>query len=121
MTILALGDSAIRVGALNNGIVQAGAYSLGEAMYLKQLGHRQLLDLALSGVEYQHTAVATTRSFLGRNRRAIVNYAKAIIDGTKQMKSRKEEGLKLMGKYLRINEHQVLESQIRRKRQHALC
>lgn len=111
VTILALGDSAIRVGALNNGIVQAGAYSLGEAMYLKQLGHRQLLDLALSGVEYQHTAVATTRSFLGRNRRAIVNYAKAIIDGTKQMKSRKEEGLKLMGKYLRINDHQVLESQ----------
>jgi hypothetical protein len=69
-------------------------------MYLKQLGHRQLLDLALSGVEYQHTAVATTRSFLGRNRRAIVNYAKAIIDGTKQMKSRKEESLKLMGQVL---------------------
>jgi NitT/TauT family transport system substrate-binding protein len=111
VTILALGDSAIRVGALNNGTVQAGTYSLGEAMYLKQLGHRQLLDLALSGVEYQHTAVATTRSFLGHNRKTIVNYAKAIVAGMKEMKNRKEDSLKLMAKYLRIDDRHVLESQ----------
>jgi len=111
VTILALGDSAIRVGALNNGTVQAGTYSLGETMHLKQLGHQQLLDLALSGVEYQHTAVATTRSLIARNRRALVNYAKAIIEAERQMKGRREESLKLMAKYLRINDRQVLESQ----------
>jgi NitT/TauT family transport system substrate-binding protein len=111
VTILALGDSAIRVGALNSGTVQAGTYSLGETLHLKQLGHRQLLDLALSGVEYQHTAVATTRALVARNRRALVNYAKAIIETERQMKSRKEESLKLMAKYLRIDDRQVLESQ----------
>ena len=111
VTILALGDSAIRVGALNNGTIQAGAYSLGEAMQLMQLGHRQLLDLALSGIEYQHTAVATTRTFLGRNRRVLVNYSKAIIDAIKQMKSRKDESLRIMHKYLRINDRHALESQ----------
>ena len=111
VTVLALGDSAIRVGALNNGTVQAGTYSLSEAMHLKQLGHRQLLDLALSGVEYQHTAVATTRSLIARNRKVLVNYARAIIEAERQMKSRKEESLKLMGKYLRINDRQLLESQ----------
>jgi NitT/TauT family transport system substrate-binding protein len=111
VTILALGDSAIRVGALNNGTIQAGAYSLGEAIHLKQLGHRQLLDLALSGIEYQHTAVATTRTFLGRNRKALVNYSKAIIDAIKQMKSRKDESLRVMNKYLRINDRHALESQ----------
>ena len=111
VTILALGDSAIRVGALNNGTIQAGAYSLGEAIHLKQLGHRQLLDLALSGIEYQHTAVATTRMFLGRNRGVLVNYSKAIIDAIKQMKSRKDESLRVMNKYLRINDRHALESQ----------
>ena len=111
VTILALGDSAIRVGALNSGTVQAGTYSLGETLHLKQLGHRQLLDLALAGVEYQHTAVATTRALVARNRRALVNYAKAIIETERQMKSRKEESLKLMAKYLRIDDRRVLESQ----------
>jgi NitT/TauT family transport system substrate-binding protein len=111
VTILALGDSAIRVGALNNGTIQAGAYNLGEAIHLKQLGHHQLLDLALSGIEYQHTAVATTRTFLGRNRRALVNYSKSIVDAIKQMKSRKDESLRVMTRYLRITDRHALESQ----------
>ena len=64
VTVLALGDSAIRVNALTSGTIQAGAYNLGEAQHLKQLGHKQLLDLALTGVEYQHTAAAATRGFL---------------------------------------------------------
>ena len=111
VTILALGDSAIRVSALTNGTIQCGAYNLGEAMVLRQLGHRQLLDLALSGIEYQHTAVATTRSFLGRDRKTVGSYSRAIIDAIRQMKSRKEDTLKIMAKYLRIGERQVLEAQ----------
>ena len=111
VTVLALGDSAIRVNALISGTIQAGAYSLGEAQHLKQQGHKQLLDLALTGVEYQHTAVATARGFLTRNRRAVVNYTKAIVESMAWMKSHKDESLKLMAKYLRIMDRQVLESQ----------
>jgi len=111
VTVLALGGSAIRVNALISGTIQAGAYSLGEAQHLKQQGHKQLLDLALTGVEYQHTAAATTRGFLTRNRRAVVNYTKAIVESMAWMKSHKDESLKLMAKYLRITDRQVLESQ----------
>ena len=111
VTVLALGDSAIRVNALTSGMIQAGAYNLGEAQHLKQQGHKQLLDLALTGVEYQHTAAATTRGFLTRNRRAVVNYTKAIVESMAWMKNHKDESLKLMAKYLRIMDRQVLESQ----------
>jgi ABC-type nitrate/sulfonate/bicarbonate transport system substrate-binding protein len=111
VTVLALGDSAIRVNALTSGTIQAGAYNLGEAQHLKQLGHKQLLDLALTGVEYQHTAAAATRGFLARNRRAVMNYSKAIIESMAWMKSHKDESLKMMAKYLRITDRQVLESQ----------
>jgi NitT/TauT family transport system substrate-binding protein len=111
VTILALGDSAIRVNALVNGTIQGGAYNLGETLFLKQQGHRQLLDTALTGVEYQHTAVATTRAILARNRRALVNYTQAIIEATAWMKNNKDESLKIMSKYLRINDRQVLEAQ----------
>ena len=111
VTILALGDSAIRVNALINGTIQGGAYNLGETLFLKQYGHHQLLDTALTGVEYQHTAVATTRAILARNRRALVNYSRGIIEAMAWMKSNKQASLKIMSKYLRINDRQVLESQ----------
>jgi NitT/TauT family transport system substrate-binding protein len=111
VTILALGDSAIRVNALVNGTIQGGAYNLGETLFLKQQGHRQLLDTALTGVEYQHTAVATTRAILARNRRALVNYTRGIIEAMAWMKNNKHESLKIMSKYLRINDRQVLEAQ----------
>jgi NitT/TauT family transport system substrate-binding protein len=111
VTILALGDSAIRVNALINGTIQGGAYNLGETLFLKQYGHHQLLDTALTGVEYQHTAVATTRAILARNRRALVNYSRGIIEAMAWMKNNKQASLKIMSKYLRINDRQVLESQ----------
>ena len=111
VTVLALGDSAVRVNALTSGIIQAGAFNLGEAMFLKQQGHKQWLDLALTGAEYQHTAAATTRGFLRRNRRAVVSYSKAITESMAWMKSHREDSLKIMAKYLRIMDRQVLESQ----------
>jgi len=111
VTVLALGDSAVRVNALTSGIIQAGAFNLGEAMFLKQQGHKQWLDLALAGAEYQHTAAATTRGFLSRNRRAVVSYSKAITESMAWMISHREDSLKIMAKYLRIVDRQVLESQ----------
>jgi ABC-type nitrate/sulfonate/bicarbonate transport system substrate-binding protein len=111
VTVLALGESAVRVNALTSGIIQAGAFNLGEALFLKQQGHKQLLDLALAGAEYQHTAAATTRGFLSRNRRAVVSYSKAITESMAWMKSHRDESLKMMAKYLRITDRQVLESQ----------
>ncbi len=111
VTILALGDSAIRSSALNNGTIHGGAYNLGEMLLLRRLGHRLLLDMALAGIEYQHTAVATTRSYLARNRRIVLNYSKAIIDGINQMKSRKEDTLRLMARHLRVDDRESLEAQ----------
>ncbi len=111
VTTLALGDSGVRLAALNNGTIQAGAYNLGETVFLKQQGHKQLVDLALTGVEFQHAAVATTRSMVTRNRRALVNYAKVIIDAIRQMKARKEESIKIMAKYLRLGDRQAVEMQ----------
>jgi NitT/TauT family transport system substrate-binding protein len=84
---------------------------LGETVFLKQEGHKQLVDLALTGIEFQHTAVATTRSIVARNRRALVNYARTIVDAIRQMKNRKEESIKIMAKYLRLGDRQAVEMQ----------
>ena len=91
--------------------MHGGAYNLGETLYLKQQGHRQLLDTALTGVEYQHTAVATTRAIIGRSRKAVVNYTKGIIEAMAWMKNHKQESLNIKSKYLRINDRQDMEAQ----------
>jgi ABC-type nitrate/sulfonate/bicarbonate transport system substrate-binding protein len=111
VSILAIGDTATRSGALSTGVIQGGSYTIGETILLKRMGYRVLLDMAATGLVYQHTAVATTRSFIGRNRRIVVNYAKAIIDGVRQMKERKEDSLKVLAKYLRVNDREYLEAQ----------
>ena len=111
VSILAIGDTAARSGALSTGIIQGGAYTIGETILLKRMGYRVLLDMAAVGLEYQHTAVATTRAFIGRNRRIVLNYAKAIIDGVRQMKERKEDSLKILAKYLRVSDREYLEAQ----------
>ena len=111
VTILAIGDTAARTGALNSGIIHGGAYTIGETIRLKRLGHRVLLDVAAMGMEYQHTAVATTRSIIERHRAMVLSYAKAIIDAIRQMKSRKEDSLKILAKYLRVSDPEYLEAQ----------
>ena len=111
VTILAMGDSPIRAAALNSGMIHGSAFNLGEVTVARRFGHRVALDLAAAGMEYQATAAATTQSFLKKNRRAVVNYSKAIIDAMSQMKGRKEETLKIMAKYLRTNDREAVEAQ----------
>ena len=111
VSILAIGDTAARSGALSTGIIQGGSYTIGETILLKRMGYRVLLDMAASGLVYQHTAVATTRSFIGRNRRIVLNYSRAMVDGVRQMKERKEDSLKILAKYLRVNDREYLEAQ----------
>ncbi len=111
VSILAIGDTAARSGALSTGVIQGGSYTIGETILLKRMGYRVLLDMAASGLVYQHTAVATTRSFIARNRRIVLDYAKGIIDGIRQMKERKEDSLKILAKYLRVNDREYLEAQ----------
>lgn len=111
VAILAIGDTAARTGALNSGIIHGGAYTIGETIRLKRLDHRVLLDLAAMGMEYQHTAVATTRSIIQRKRTLVLNYAKAIIDAIRHMKNRKEDSLSILAKYLRVSDREYLEAQ----------
>ena len=111
VTILAMGDSPIRAAALNSGMIHGSAFNLGEVTVARRFGHRVALDLAAAGMEYQATAAATTQSFLKKNRKAVVNYSKAIIDAMSQMKRRKEETLKIMAKYLRTNDREAVEAQ----------
>ena len=111
VTILAMGDSSIRSTALNNGLIHGGAFNLGEVTTLKRFGHRVILDLAATGMEYQATAAATTQAFSKANRRALLNYTRTIIDAMSQMKRRKEESLKIMAKYLRSNDRENIEAQ----------
>jgi NitT/TauT family transport system substrate-binding protein len=111
VTILGLGDSAIRASALNNGIIHGGAFSGGEVTVLQKFGHRVVLDLPAAGIEYQATAAATTQFLLKTNRKILLSHARAIIDAMSQMTKRKEETLKIMGKYLRIENREALEAQ----------
>ena len=111
VTILAIGDTAARTGALNSGVIHGGAYTIGETIRLTRLGHRVVLDIAAMGMEYQHTAVATTRSIIERNRTMVLNYSKGIVDAIRHMKNRKEDSLKVFAKYLRVNDREYLEAQ----------
>jgi ABC-type nitrate/sulfonate/bicarbonate transport system substrate-binding protein len=57
--------------------------------------------------------VVTRKSFIQANRPVVVNFMKGLIEGICYYKTHKEQSFKVMSKYMRIQDREVLEENFR--------
>ncbi len=107
--IIQLGGSPEILAGLASGTVDAGLLSSPLHLRAAKLGSILLADLSTIGIDYQGAGLVTTRSFVRDNPDTIRRYVRAYVEGLHRFKTDKAFSLKVLAKYTRINEPEVLE------------
>ncbi|OLC30041.1 MAG: hypothetical protein AUH81_21045 [Candidatus Rokubacteria bacterium 13_1_40CM_4_69_5] len=106
---LATGGPPETLAAMQFGKVQAGVFSPPDTIRARELGFRELLSHSKIGTKAQTSAIATTRQWARDNPELVERYIRAAIKGAHRLKTDKEFGMKVIGKYTRQSDPKLLD------------
>jgi len=109
VALLTFGAQPEAFAALHNGIVQAAALSYPLYPKAAKLGMRELVNFGEIGVEDINGTVITTRSFIAQHRDTGLRFLRAFTRGMHRYRTDKEFSKKVLGKYGKINDEEILE------------
>ncbi len=107
--ILQIGSEPARLAALKAGAVQAILVEVPTTLTAKKLGFNIIADLGELGLEYQHTAIATTEGFIQRRSDTVRRFLHAYVEGIHYYKTHRVESLAVMARYLKSGDVEALE------------
>jgi len=97
------------LGALQSGAIDAGIVSPPTNIMAIKAGFRELAYLPKLGISFQHTTLSTTRRYISRNREMTIRILKSYIAGIRRIKSDRPFSLKVLSKYFRTTDREVLD------------
>jgi ABC-type nitrate/sulfonate/bicarbonate transport system substrate-binding protein len=109
IVLIQIGSSADIVPAMANGVVDSGVMSVPYLFVARRLGLRELADLSQSGIRYAQAALVAKRSFLKDKREMIGQFIRALIEATHFLKTRPAEGMRILGRYTRTDDADILQ------------
>lgn len=109
VAILTFGAQPEAFAALQNGAVQVAALSYPLYPKAAQLGMRELVKFADLGFEDVNGTVITTRSFIAQQRDTVMRFMRGFIRGMHRYRTDKEYSKRVLGKYGKITEDELLE------------
>jgi NitT/TauT family transport system substrate-binding protein len=108
VTWLSIGTPPERLQALASGRVDAADLSYPTDVQAQRLGYRVLWD-ARKEVVYPSMSVVTRRKTVQEDRDTVMRMLKSHIEGIAYLKTHKEFSMKVLSKYLRTNDQDLLE------------
>ena len=110
VTILQTGGNAERMAAVSQGAIQATLLEQAFAYQAKKAGFRSLMDYSTVGLDYQHSGIGTTLSFVEKNRDLAIRFLKALIEGNHRFKTDRPFGMKVLERHLRVSDVDIIQS-----------
>lgn len=110
VTILQTGGNAERLAAVSQGAIQATLLEQAFAHLAKKAGFRSLLDYSTIGLDYQHSGIGTTKSFIDKNRDVVNRFMKAMVEGIHRLKNDRVFGLKVLERHLRVSDAETIQA-----------
>jgi NitT/TauT family transport system substrate-binding protein len=107
--MLSLGTNDVMWSALQTGRVAATILSPPGTLFARKAGMNFMVDLTDLKLEYQGSTIATRRSFVQKNPQLATRSLRAIVRGVHLFKSRKEETMRILGKFLGTKDREALE------------
>jgi NitT/TauT family transport system substrate-binding protein len=107
--LLALGTNDVMWSALQTGRVSATILSPPGTLFARKAGMNFMVDLTDLKLEYQGSTIATRRSFVQKNPQLATRALRAIVRGVHLFKSRKEDTMRILGKFLGTKDRAALE------------
>ena len=108
VAIVQIGAVESIVAAMQGNRVQAGILSYPTIARAKKLGNRVLLDIASLGVPYASTGITTTGKLLRSDPDLAQRYVTALVEAIARLKQDKPFATKVMSKYLRLTDPEML-------------
>ena len=109
VALIQMGGSQEILAGLSSRGIDGGMISSPLNLRALKLGFQMLVDLSAFGVDYQGAGVVTTRSYVRDHPDIVRRYLKAYVEGLHRFKTDREFSLKVLAKYSRIAEREMLE------------
>jgi len=106
VTLVQIGTIPERLSALESGKVQAAMLNAPDNFRAQKRGLYNLVEVRLP---YQGIGVGTTRTFIRENPDVVRRYVKSQIEAVHRLKTDREAGIRVLAKYLGIQDREVLE------------
>ncbi|MBI4527407.1 MAG: ABC transporter substrate-binding protein [Deltaproteobacteria bacterium] len=108
VTILQVGGTSTRLAAMTKGSVESAVITPEFYILAKKAGFTTLADPLSVKIDFPQNGIATTRSFLKAQPDTVSHYLKAVIEAIHYFKNNREESVRILGKYLKIEDRQAL-------------
>jgi NitT/TauT family transport system substrate-binding protein len=109
VTIVQTGSTPERLAAMESRRVQATVLVSPTTFIAQKNGYYLMGDVAALGLAYQHQGGATTRRFIREHPDVVRNFVKSYIETVHRMKTDRPGGMKILAKYLHLDDKEVLE------------
>ena len=113
VTILQTGGEATRFAALTTGAIDGAMLSGDKLVQAEKLGYHVTIDLSKLPIYYPVNGVIASKKFLASNRDAARGFLRAWVEGIKAFKTDKELSIKVLAKYLKIQDRDDLGEELR--------
>src|SRR5215467_10957614 len=109
VAIIQLGGLPEIITAMERGGVDAGYASPPNSGRAKRLGMRELFDIDALNIELQQTCITVTTRYLREHRPVVKSVIQAYGEGLHRFVTDRDFSLRVMKKYLRVNEKEMLD------------
>jgi NitT/TauT family transport system substrate-binding protein len=109
VTIVQIGGIPEQLAAMKAGAISGGSMSPPVLTAAKKAGFKELADFESLNYKYPATVIATTKSFIQRQRATALNFLRGEIEGIHAIKTQKTFAVSVLKKYMRISDPDVLE------------
>jgi NitT/TauT family transport system substrate-binding protein len=109
VTIVQIGGIPEQLAAMKAGAISGGSMSPPVLTAAKKAGFKELADFESLNYKYPATVIASTKSFIQRQRTTALNFLRGEIEGIHAIKTQKGFAINVLKKYMRINDPEILE------------
>ncbi|HXV83451.1 MAG TPA: ABC transporter substrate-binding protein [Candidatus Binatia bacterium] len=113
VALLQVGNQSNRIAAVETNNADAAMLTPPMTLQARKLGLTLLVDASKLNIPYSSLFFVARRPYLAKNRADLVNFTKAMIEGVHFYKSNKEFSLKVLAKYMKLQDREVLEENFR--------
>jgi ABC-type nitrate/sulfonate/bicarbonate transport system substrate-binding protein len=109
VSILQVGTTQDTLRAMQTKRLDSGVLSGTASLMARKAGFRELGDLADLGLHYPMAPIGTTKSYLQKNEALVKEFMLAYIEAIRDFKRNKDAALRVLKKYTRNDDPEVLE------------
>jgi NitT/TauT family transport system substrate-binding protein len=113
VALLQVGNQSNRIVAVETNNADAAMLTPPMTLQARKLGMTLLVDASKLGIPYSSLFFVSRRPYLMKNRADVVNFTKAVIEGVHFYKANKEFSMKVLAKYMKLQDREVLEENFR--------